>query len=52
LMESAGRGNEVKQQLSPGTLVTLIKADGQWAFVAKDGVALGYVLQSQLAQLH
>jgi WD40 repeat protein/uncharacterized caspase-like protein len=52
LMDSAGRGNEVKQQLSPGTLVTLIKADGQWAFVAKDGVALGYVLQSQLAQLH
>jgi hypothetical protein len=45
------RGTEAKSQLQPGTLVTLIKADGEWAYVAYDGKPLGYVLSNQLAEL-
>jgi hypothetical protein len=38
--------------LPPGTSVTLIKTEGEWAHIAKDGVALGYVLQGQLLRLN
>jgi hypothetical protein len=51
LMASATRGGEVKRQLPPGTLVTLVKTEGDWAYVAEDGVALGYVLQSRLVKM-
>jgi uncharacterized caspase-like protein len=52
LMASATRGGEAKRQLSPGTTVTLIKTEGEWAYIAKDGAVLGYVLQRQLAPLN
>ena len=48
LMATATRGGEAKRKLSPGAAVTLIKTEGEWAYVAKDGVALGYVLQRHL----
>jgi uncharacterized caspase-like protein len=51
LMASATRGSDVKRQLEAGTAVTLVKSEGEWAYVAEDGVALGYVLQSQLIPL-
>jgi len=50
-MASAARGGEVKRQLPPGTLVTLVQTEGDWAYVAEDGVALGYVLQSRLVKM-
>jgi hypothetical protein len=31
--------------------VTLIKTEGEWGYIAKEGVILGYVLQRQLAPL-
>jgi hypothetical protein len=52
LMASAARGGGAKRQLEVGTAVTLIKTEGEWAYVAKDGTVLGYVLQRQLAPLH
>src|SRR5262249_50243620 len=52
LMENATRGGGIKRQLQAGTAVTLIKSVGEWAYIAKDGVALGYVLQSQLLKLN
>jgi WD40 repeat protein len=51
LMASAARGGETKRRLEVGTPVTLIKTEGEWAYIAKDGVALGYVLQNQLIKL-
>ena len=52
LMESATRGGSIKRQLTPGTTVTLIKTELEWAYIAKDGTALGYILQGQLAPLN
>jgi len=52
LMASATRGAEAKRKLPPGTSVTLIKTEGEWAYIAKDGTVLGYVLQRQLAPLN
>jgi hypothetical protein len=51
LMASATRGGEVRRQLPAGTLVTVVKTEGDWAYVAEDGVALGYVLQSRLVKM-
>jgi hypothetical protein len=51
LMASATRGGDVKSRLDPGTAVTLIKTEGEWAYIAKDGTVLGYVLQRQLIPL-
>src|SRR5215468_8310636 len=48
LMASATRGGGAKRQLEVDTAVTLIKTEGEWAYVAKDGTVLGYVLQRQL----
>ena len=52
LMASAARGGETKRRLEVGTAVTLVKTEGEWAYIAKDGVALGYVLQNQLLRLN
>jgi len=52
LMASATRGGDAKRQLPPGTTVTLVKTEGEWAYVAKDGTVLGYVLHKQLAPLN
>ena len=38
----------VVQQLQPFTTVTLVKTEQGWAFVAKDGKALGYVPAAKL----
>src|SRR5262249_40191346 len=52
LMDTATRGSEVKRRLQAGTLVTVIKAEGDWAYIAKDGNVLGYILQNQLAPVN
>jgi hypothetical protein len=49
LSDSATRGGEVKRRLQAATLVTVIKGEADWAYIAKDGSVLGYTLQSQLA---
>ena len=50
LMEST-RGGSVKRKLPEGFMLTLITEDGEWAYVARDGTALGYVRKSQLMKL-
>jgi WD40 repeat protein/uncharacterized caspase-like protein len=50
LMASATRG-EVKRQLPAGALVAVVKTEGDWAYVAQNGVALGYVRQDRLLKL-
>jgi hypothetical protein len=51
LMARATRGGEVKRQLPRSTLVTLVRTDGEYAYVAKDGEPLGYVLRSVLDEI-
>ena len=51
LFEAANRGGAVKRQLKRGELVTQIEAAGGWAYVAKDGKALGYVEEDKLIPL-
>src|SRR5215471_6443145 len=51
LMASATRG-DAKRQLPAGTLLTVVKTEGDWAYVAENGVALGYVLHNQLLKLN
>jgi hypothetical protein len=51
LMASATRGGDVKRQLPPGTMLTVVKIDGDWAYVAENGVALGYVRQDRLLKI-
>ncbi len=51
LFEGASRGGPVKRQLKRGEQVTVIKAESGWAYVAKDGKALGYVEEDKLIPL-
>jgi WD40 repeat protein len=51
LFETASRGGQVKRQLKRGEQITLIKAEGGWAYVAKGGKPLGYVEEDKLLQL-
>ncbi len=51
LFEAANRGAAVKRQLKRGEQVTEIKAEGGWAYIAKDGKALGYVEEDKLLPL-
>src|SRR5207244_6179508 len=46
----AGKGNKL-EQLSPGTLVSLVKAEQGWVLVARDGKAIGYVAENQIARM-
>ena len=48
LYETANRGAPVKRQLKRGEMVAQIKAEGGWAYVAKDGKPLGYVEEDKL----
>ena len=48
LFEAASRGGTVKRQLKPGELVTWVSAGDGWAYIAKDGNALGYVEEDKL----
>jgi hypothetical protein len=52
LTDSATRGGSTNRQLPPGTTVTVIKTEGEWAYIAKGGTPLGYVLQDRLAPLN
>lgn len=51
LMETATRGPGAKSQLLPGTQVTVVKIEEDWAYVAVDGKVIGYVLKTQLLEL-
>ncbi len=51
LFEAANRGGAVKRQLKRGELVTQIKVESGWAYIAKDGKALGYVEEDKLIPL-
>jgi len=42
------RGDGSITQLPPGTLVTQVRTEGEYAFIAKDGKPLGYVLRRML----
>ena len=46
----AGQGSKL-EQLSPGTLVALMKAEQGWVLVARDGKAIGYVAENQIARM-
>ena len=37
--------------LKPGTLITLVKTDGGWALIGKDGVQLGYVEKENITRV-
>jgi len=43
---------KVAQRLDAGTLVTLVRPEKEWALIAKDGIALGYIAESGLAPIH
>ena len=45
-------GGGVVQQLSPFTTVTLVKSDGGWVLIARDGKMLGYVVEAKLHKLN
>ncbi len=51
LFESASGGGTAKRQLKRGEQVTLIKVEGGWAYIAKDGTPLGYVAEDKLLPL-
>jgi WD40 repeat protein len=44
-------GVALVRMLEPGTLVTELFVDGDWALVAKDGKQIGYVTKSSLARI-
>ena len=48
--ELAGKGGKL-EQLSPGTLVSLVKVEQGWVLVARDGKAVGYVAENQIARM-
>lgn len=49
--EASGAGG-FAEQLPPFTTVTLVKSNGGWALVARDGKALGYVADGKLHKLN
>jgi WD40 repeat protein len=46
----AGKGRKV-EQLQAGTLLSLVKTQGGWALVARDGKPVGYIAENQLARI-
>lgn len=50
VFEAAGKGTK-SSALPPGTLLSLIKSENGWILVAKDGKALGYISESQVARV-
>jgi hypothetical protein len=50
-LHQTARGDGAATPLPPGTLLTEIKAEGEYAFVAKDGKPLGYVLRKMLLEI-
>jgi WD40 repeat protein len=50
-LHQTARGDGPATQLPPGTLVTQIKTDGEYVFIAKDGKPIGYVLRNMLVEV-
>lgn len=48
--ESAGGGGKL-EQLSPGTLVSLVRSDQGWALVVRDNKQIGYVAEDRLTRI-
>ncbi|HKU07811.1 MAG TPA: caspase family protein, partial [Bradyrhizobium sp.] len=46
----AGKGGKL-EQLSPGTLVSLVKTEQGWVLVARDGKQVGYVAEDRLMRV-
>jgi WD40 repeat protein len=51
VFETASRGSQVKRPLKRLELVTLIKTENGWAYIAKEGKPLGYVEEDKLAPI-
>jgi hypothetical protein len=52
IFKEAGGAGGIVQQLPPFTTVTLVKSDGRWVLIARDGKALGYAAQAKLHKLN
>jgi WD40 repeat protein len=52
VFKAAGGAGGIVQQLPPFTTVTLVKSDGRWVLIARDGKALGYVAEAKLHKLN
>jgi hypothetical protein len=48
IFKEAGGAGGIVQQLPPFTTVTLVKSDGRWVLIARDGKALGYAAEAKL----
>jgi hypothetical protein len=51
LFETASRGTPVKRQIEPGEQVAVVKEEGAFAQIAKNGVVLGYIDRTKLLKL-
>ena len=51
VFETSSRGGQVKRQLKRAELVTMIKVENGWAYIAKEGKPLGYVEEDKLAPI-
>jgi caspase domain-containing protein/WD40 domain-containing protein len=52
IFKEAGGAGGIVQQLPPFTTVTLVKSDGGWVLIARDGKALGYAAKAKLHKLN
>jgi WD40 repeat protein len=52
IFKDAGGAGAVLEQLPPFTTVTLVRSDGGWVLVARDGKVLGYVAEAKLHRLN
>ena len=52
IFKEAGGAGGIVQQLAPFTTVTLVKSDGGWVLIARDGKALGYAAAAKLHKLN
>ena len=52
VFKEAGGAGGIVQQLPPFTTVTLVKSDGGWVLIARDGKALGYAAEAKLHKLN
>ena len=52
VFKEAGGTDEVVQELPPFTTVTLVKSNGGWALIARDGTVLGYAAEAKLHKLN
>jgi WD40 repeat protein/uncharacterized caspase-like protein len=52
IFKEAGGTGAVVEQLAPFTTVTLVKSDGGWVLIAREGKVLGYVTEAKLHKLN